>query len=193
MTTSTHPKARPVAGSERAGITGHPEPETVGDAEGKVAPAVWAVTRLAVGFVFLWAFVDKILGLGYATPSERAWINGGSPTAGFLGGVEGPLAGVFTPIAGQGWADWLFMLGLLGIGAALMAGVAMRIAAVSGAVMLVLMWLAVLPIANNPFLDDHLVYALVVIGLAASNAGRTLGLGRTWEKLALVQRYPVLR
>lgn len=85
------------------------------------------------------------------------------------------------------------MLGLLGIGVALMAGIAMRIAAASGALMLVLMWAASLPIPNNPFLDDHLVYALVLVGLAAANAGRTLGLGHTWEKLALVQRYPVLR
>ena len=29
---------------------------------------------------FLWAFLDKAFGLGYATPSGNAWINGGSPT-----------------------------------------------------------------------------------------------------------------
>lgn len=163
-----------------------------GHESGRVAPAVWGVTRIALGFVFLWAFVDKTFGLGYATPADSAWVNGGSPTTGFLGGVEGPLAGTFNAIAGQGWADWMFMLGLLGIGAALVAGIAIRIAAASGVVMLVLVWLAVLPIANNPFLDDHLVYALVLVGLAASHADRTLGLGRAWNKLALVGRYPVL-
>lgn len=69
----------------------------------------------------------------------------------------------------------------------------MRIAATSGVAMLVLMWMASLPLENNPFLDDHRVYAIVLVGLTAANAGRTLGLGRTWEKLALVQRYPVPR
>ena len=45
--------------------------------------------RLALGVEFLWAFVDKLFGLGYSTPSARAWLNGGSPTKGFLkGGVQ---------------------------------------------------------------------------------------------------------
>lgn len=186
MSTSTR-KAATAQGTESV----HPELLELG--RGKVAPIAWAVTRIALGFVFAWAFVDKLFGLGYATPAERAWVNGGSPTTGFLGGVEGTFAGLFNAIAGQGWADWAFMLGLAGIGTALITGVAMRIAATSGVAMLVLMWMASLPLENNPFLDDHLVYALVLVGLAATNAGRTFGLGRTWEKLALVERYPVLR
>ena len=39
------------------------------------------------GFIFLWAFLDKSFGLGYATPSDNAWIHGGSPTTGFLPNV----------------------------------------------------------------------------------------------------------
>lgn len=85
------------------------------------------------------------------------------------------------------------MLGLAGIGIALMLGVAMRIAAASGALMLVLMWTAVLPPANNPFMDDHLIYAGVLGLLAALGAGRTLGLGTWWESLPLVRRNGWLR
>lgn len=169
----------------------HPELADLGRAS--VADRVWAVTRIALGFVFLWAFVDKLFGLGFATPGERAWVNGGSPTSGFLGGVEGPFSGVYTAISGQAWADWLFMAGLLGIGVALMAGFAMRIAAAAGALLLVLMWTAVLPIVNNPFLDDHLVYALVLVGLAAAGADRVWGIGQWWSRLAVVRRFPVLR
>ena len=51
------------------------------------------------------------------------------------------------------------MLGLLGIGVALILGIGMRVAAVAGALLLVLMWTAVLPPENNPFMDDHLIYA----------------------------------
>lgn len=177
----------------RTGDTVHPELLDLGRAETRYAPVVWAVTRIALGSIFLWAFLDKTFGLGLATPAERAWLSGGSPTAGFLGGVEGPLAGVFTPIAGQPWADWLFMAGLAGIGLALILGIGMRIATVAGVVMLVLMWAAVLPIVNHPFLDDHLIYALVLVGLLASKAGWTLGLGRTWESLPVVQRFPILK
>lgn len=85
------------------------------------------------------------------------------------------------------------MTGLLGIGAALILGVGMRIAAAAGTLMLVLMWAAELPLANNPFLDEHLIYAVVLIGLALAGAGETLGLGRWWGNTALVRRLPILR
>jgi thiosulfate dehydrogenase [quinone] large subunit len=85
------------------------------------------------------------------------------------------------------------MIGLAGIGIALLLGVGMRIAAVAGGVLLVLMWTAVLPPENNPFLDDHLIYAGVLAGLALVGAGDTLGFGRTWARLPIVQRLPWLR
>lgn len=155
---------------------------------------VFALTRISLGWVFLWAFFDKLLGLGFATPTEAAWVNGGSPTEGFLThAVSGPFAGAFNSIAGTFWADPLFMVGLLGIGVALMLGVGERIAAVSGALMMILMWAAVLPLDNNPFMDDHIVYALVLVGLALVRSADTLGLGRWWGSTALVRRFPILR
>jgi thiosulfate dehydrogenase [quinone] large subunit len=41
-------------------------------------------------------------------------------------------------------------------------------------------------------MDDHLVYAAVLIVLALLGAGNTLGLGRTWAATPLVQRAPWL-
>jgi thiosulfate dehydrogenase (quinone) large subunit len=153
-----------------------------------------AATRLALGWVFLWAFLDKTFGLGHETPSDGSWINGGSPTEGFLANAPtGPFADFYKDIAGAAWADWLFMLGLGGIGIALMLGVAMRIAAVSGALLLVMMWSAVLPPENNPVLDDHIVYALVLGVLALAGANKTLGLGRVWERIPLVARFGFLK
>ncbi|MGH8792244.1 MAG: hypothetical protein ACRDXX_06315 [Stackebrandtia sp.] len=155
---------------------------------------IWAVARIAVGFYFLWAFLDKLLGLDYATPAEGAWLEGGSPTKGFLeNSPAGPFEGFYHSIAGAAWADWLFMIGLAGIGVALMLGIGMRIAAVSGALMLFLMWTVVLPPVNNPILDDHLITALLLIGLAAAHAGNTWGLGTQWTKTRLVQALPILR
>jgi len=155
---------------------------------------VLAGLRLALGWIFLWAFLDKLFGLGHETPSANAWINGGSPTQGFLGkAVSGPFADFYHSIAGAAWADWFFMLGLAGIGIALIAGIAMRIAAAAGALLLVLIWSAVLPPANNPFMDDHLIYAGVVVLLALTAAGNTLGLGAWWSGLPIVQRLPWLK
>ena len=90
------------------------------------------------------------------------------------------------------FSDWLFMIGLLGIGLALILGIGMRVAAVSGSIMLVLMWLAEIPLVNNPFMDDHIVYALVMVALAIYGAGRYWGFGRAWEQLPLVQKYRFL-
>ncbi|WP_033346124.1 membrane protein [Catenuloplanes japonicus] len=151
----------------------------------------WAVTRVGLGFIFLWAFLDKTFGLGRSTPAAKAWLEGGSPTKGFLSSVEGPFAGAFHGLAGNVIADWLFMAGLAGIGIALIAGIGMRIAAVSGVLMMVLMWAAGLPIATNPFLDDHLIYALVIAGIAATGAGLRYSLAGVWAPL--VAKAPWLR
>lgn len=153
---------------------------------------VWAATRISLAFVFLWAFFDKLLGLGFSTPVERAWINGGSPTRGFLSNADGWLAGVFQAMAGYAVVDWLFMIGLLGIGLALLLGIGMRIAAASGATMMALMYLASIPGATNPIMDDHVVYALVLVALAMVGAGKTLGLGKAWNDLPIVKKHPAL-
>jgi thiosulfate dehydrogenase [quinone] large subunit len=150
----------------------------------KATRYVLAGIRLALGWTFLWAFLDKTFGLGHETAEKAAWINGGSPTNGFLSrGATGPFQGIYNDIAGQAWADWLFMLGLLGIGLALTLGIGMRIAAVTGGLLLVLMWTAVLPPENNPFMDDHLIYAAVLAVLALTSAGNTFGFGAWWSKV----------
>jgi thiosulfate dehydrogenase (quinone) large subunit len=150
---------------------------------------LWAATRLSIGWIFLWAFVDKLFGLGHETPSAGSWLNGGNPTKGFLSGATGPFAGIYHDIAGAGIVNVLFMGGLLGIGLALMLGIAMWPASIAGATMLVLMWSAALPSANNLFMDEHIIYALVLIGLASIGAGRTLGLGDRWAKTEIAKRY----
>ncbi|MCC5033462.1 DoxX family membrane protein [Streptomyces sp. WAC 00631] len=160
----------------------------------------FAIVRIVTGFVFLWAFLDKTFGWGYATPAGKGWIDGGSPTKGFLSGVAvGPLESTFHDIAGAGWANWLFMLGLLGIGVALLSGVALRLTAAAGSLMMMLMWAAEWPLAQhlsngapsmstNPVADYHLIYALVLIALAAAYAGNTWGLGRKWAELPIVRK-----
>ena len=161
---------------------------------GSSARYAWALARISLGWVFLWAFLDKTLGLGFATERADAWTSGGSPTFGFLTfGTNGPFATAFQSVAGTAWADWLFMLGLLGIGIGLILGVGIRLAATAGAVLLLLMYVAAPVLENNPFVNDHIVYAIVLVGLALADAGRTWGLGRQWEETALVRRYPILR
>jgi thiosulfate dehydrogenase (quinone) large subunit len=179
-------------------------------ADGTAAPTraaglVLGLLRIVVGWTFLWAFVDKLFALGYATGvdpntgavdrfGDAAWIHGGSPTEGFLAfGADGPFTDLYHNIAGDAWADWLFMAGLLGIGVALTFGVFMRLGTISGVVLYLLMWTVVLPPDNNPITDDHIIGALVMAVLGLYAAGRYLGLGRWWERQPLIQRYPILK
>lgn len=177
-------------------------------AAAEVAPVgarIAAGVRIVMGLVFGWAFVDKTFGLGYATAADNAWIDGGSPTQGFLGHIDhGPFGAMFRDWAGAWWADWLFMLGLAGIAIALLFGIGVRIAAIAGTLMMLFMWAAEWPLdrftdageptmSTNPLLDYHVVYALVLIWLAVTAAGSTLGFGKTWARLGVVERNPWLR
>lgn len=165
----------------------------------------WGALRIALGGIFLWPFLDKLFGLGFTTGrledgtidffGEAAWINGGSPTAGFLEfGTKGPFAGFFQSLAGAAWVDWVFMLSLALIGFGLIFGIGARLAAIGG-----IIWMGILYAASavwpehNPFLDEHIVYTIALAGIAFVGAGRYLGFGRWWESTALVKKFPVLK
>lgn len=123
---------------------------------------VWL--RVVMGFVFLWAFLDKTFGFGFATPVSRAWINGGSPTTGFLANaVKGPFASVFHSLSGVAIVDWLFMLGLLFTGLTLIINKYVKWGTLAGICLLGLMYLALLLPENNPVIDEHIVYILVLL------------------------------
>lgn len=148
-----------------------------------------AVLRIAIGWVFLWAFLDKLLALGFSTGrdaetgkidffSSAAWINGGSPTEGFLEfglHTKAPLTDLYGWLAGQAWVDWIYMISMLVIGVTLMLGIFTRWAALAGIAWMALFYSAasIWP-ANNPVIDDHVVYAiaLAVVALTATPRGR---------------------
>lgn len=149
----------------------------------KNARYLLAAIRISLGWIFLWAFLDKLFGLGRSTAPEAAWLAGGSPTAGFLSfATRGPLAGLYNSMAGNPVVDALFMVGLLGLGLALLLGIGLKVAGVAGPLLMVLMWSAQLPPATNPFIDNHIIYALVLALLPMLKAGDTLGLGPWWVK-----------
>ncbi len=166
---------------------------------------VLAVLRMGMGFIFMWAFLDKLFALGFSTgrlegggidffADGAAALNGGSPTFGFLSfGSRGPLASFWQGLAGDPWVNWLFMGALLGLGLALLLGIGLRAVAVGGSILMLSMWSVALLPENNPFLDDHIIYALVLVVLALTAAGNTWGLGARWSRTRLVQRLPFLK
>ena len=191
-----------------AGVTGPAAPS----AHDSVLSKALAVLRIGFGVTFLWAFLDKLLALGFSTGAvvndegartgidflakDGAWLNGGNPTEGFLAfGVPAanPFKSIFEAMAGDTWVNVLFMVGLLAIGLTLVTGVGMRIGTAAGALMYLLMYTASLPLENNPIFDDHLIGVISMVVLAAGYAGNTWGLGRAWSATALVQKNPILR
>lgn len=175
------------------------------------AARMLAALRIGFGLTFLWAFFDKLLALGFHTGAitneagtrtgidffaeDAAWINGGSPTEGYLSNVpeNNWLQGMWNDMAGQWWVDGLFMLGLLGVGLTLTLGIGMRIGAVAGAAMYLLMWFSSFPLEQNPIIDEHLLGALTVGVLALTYAGDTWGFGRRWARQPIVVRHRWLR
>lgn len=174
---------------------------------------VMGVARLLIGWEFLWAFLDKTFGLGYATDTASAWIHGGSPASGVMFALTGPFTGFYQTVTGghavagftaQGapigfvpvntWIDWVYMASMLLIGIGLMTGIMTRIAAIGGIV-----WMAIFYTATffadgryNPFYDVHVLTALVLVGIIVVDAGRYLSLGRYWRRFELVQKHLIL-
>lgn len=165
---------------------------------------IWAITRLSLGFVFLWSFFDKFFGLGFSTCRndvgkvailcEKAVVNGGSASEGFLKfATNGPLESIYQSLAGNSLIDFLFMFGLLGVGLALVLGIFMRIATVGGVILLLMIYAAALPKEHNPLIDEHIIYSLVLIGLLSVNDNQTFGLGKKWANLKIVKSHQILR
>src|SRR5215831_3347652 len=172
------------------------------------------VLRMLLGFTFLWAFLDKAFALGFSTGrvlndagetvkiaffGDTAWIHGASPTAGTIGfALKGPFADVIHTVTGyhmtqagpavNPWIDWVYMASMLLIGLGLMTGVMTRLAAVGGLVWLAVFYMgtAIWP-AYNPFVDEHIIEAAVLVALIFANAGRYLGLGKIWQRQTWVK------
>ena len=187
---STETTAAPAAEPAAVPLTGH-----------RVGWVFLSLTRIAIGFIFLWSFFDKLLGLGYSTcrttaedgsftidtMCDSAWVNGGHVTEGYLvygGNPNSPFNDFFVDLGAQRWTDWAFMLGLLGIGFALTFGVGTKLAMIAGPLMLLFMYMTQMWPANNPILDDHIIQALAIIGIVLVELGhQSIGLGKPWRKL----------
>jgi len=154
-----------------------------------------ALLRIGLGYIFLWAFIDKLFGLGFSTCKNavsgavnigcnQAWIHGGSPTAGFLGhATTGPMAGFYHHLAGHAWVDWGFMLALLFIGVGLVFGSWIKSASAVGIILLAMMWSSLLWPATAPGVDEHIIYILVLLTFLFSTGAQKWTIKLPWIKL----------
>jgi len=153
----------------------------------------WVGLRLVLGWTLLFAFLTQMFGLGFGTEPGQAWINGVSPTEGFLKYASaGPLHDFYSSIAGNVAVDVLWMLALVAIGGALMLGIGQRISGYAGALLMILLWSSRLPPSNNPLVDEHIVYLFGFLLIAFVRPGKWMGLGKWWSNTSLVMKHPIL-
>lgn len=147
-----------------------------------------AMGRIAVGVIFLWAGLEKIVGEGLGTWSAKGFLE--FATGGTLGWpfVTGEVAEgtVFNPthdfwvaLAGNEAAmsliSYLVPLGQAGVGIALILGLLTRFGAAMGALMMLIFFVAAWDFEFG-IVNQHLTYAVVTLGLGIVGAGNHYGL-----------------
>ena len=130
--------------------------------------------RVFLGILFLYSGVSKL-------------VEGFSAEGYLINATSGPFKEIFASMAGSGLVDSLVVYGEIGIGISLLLGFFLRFGALSGALMMALFYLSILPGEYGP-IDDHIIYILVFALLAATGAGRYIGLDKYIEKLSFVKR-----
>ena len=156
--------------------------------------SVFAVLRIMLGFMVMWGFLDKMFGLGFPTESSMAYINGGSPTHDFLMYASGGTFGwLFEPMIDiSAFTDVVLLIAMFGLGIALLFGIGRKIGCIGGAILFFMFYLSVLPISDNPILDYHLIYIVILAGVYLTDACSVFGFGSMWKETALVKKLPFL-
>ena len=145
-----------------------------------------ALLRIAVGVIFLWAGVEKLVGpkafdasgfLKFATLGSLGWPFVSGEVA--EGTVFNPTHDVWVSLAGNASAmtavNTLVVFGEIGIGIALILGLFTRFAAIAGTLMMLLFFFAAWDFEFG-IVNEHLTYALICATIAGLGAGRYYGL-----------------
>ncbi|MFB6124696.1 MAG: DoxX family protein [Halanaeroarchaeum sp.] len=140
--------------------------------------------RVAIGWVFFDAGVNRL--------TDPTWSAGDVLLA---TRPENPLSGLWLGLghAAPGLVGAILAWGLALVGIALLFGAAVRLSALLGGGLMVLLWAVSLPIDNALFVDEHVVYLLVLFALGAFGAGRIAGLDAYFEGSEWVRERPWLR
>lgn len=155
---------------------------------------IWIALRIGLGLIFLWGFFDKTFGLGFPTPADESWLAGSSPTFGYLKfATYGPFAGFMQALAGNIVVDLLFMFGQLLIGLSLLTGIGLTVAGYSGALLMALIYLSAFPKEFHPFMDEHIIYGIALIGIAILKPRASFDLSERWAQTPIAQKYAFLQ
>jgi thiosulfate dehydrogenase [quinone] large subunit len=159
-----------------------------------------AILRIAVGFIFLTAGIQKafLSAEPFSAAGFLKFATGGTPVLGAPaeGVIYNPTQGIWVALAGNAAAmdivNFLVVFGQIAIGTALILGLFTRFAAAMGTLMMVFFFVAAWEFEHG-IVNQHLTYALVTAAIGLLGAGRVWGLDGLLEKVPLIARVPVLR
>lgn len=142
--------------------------------------------RVASGWLFFYAGITKVLNPAW---SAEGFLRGAKNFTGFYHWLATPNILPFTNFMNE----W----GLTILGLSLILGVGVRITSILGAVLMLLYYIPRLdfpyPNPQSYIVDEHIVYALLLIYFAVIRAGRTLGLENWCSNLPLCTKFPKVR
>ena len=142
--------------------------------------------RISMGWLMFYAGITKVLNSEW---SAAGYLKGAKTFTGFFEWFASPAVLPVTNFVNE----W----GLTLLGVSLILGIAVRLSSLLG---LVLMMLYYFPILDFPYpnphsyvIDDHIIYALVLLLLASLRAGRFWGLEHWCSNLPICSKFPRLR
>lgn len=142
--------------------------------------------RVSLGWVMFYAGIVKIL--------DPNW-----SAAGYLKAAK-TFSGLFAWFAQPEIlpaTNFLNEWGLTLVGLSLLLGVFVRLSSFAGVLLMLLYYFPALTFpkigANSFIIDDHIIYALVFLVLAAFHAGRYYGLEKWCSGLPICSKFPKLR
>jgi len=142
--------------------------------------------RIATGWMMLYAGVTKIVD---PTWSAEGYLKGAKMFVGFYQWLISPGILPITNFTNE----W----GLTLLGISLICGIGIRLSSILGAILMMLYYFPILdfpyPNPHSFLVDEHVIYALILILFAHLRAGRALGLENWCSRLPICSKYPRLR
>lgn len=141
--------------------------------------------RLSLGWLFFYSGITKILNPDW---TSIKYLQGAKTFTGFYAWMSQPNILSVVDIMNE-WGQLL-------LGISLILGIAVRLSTTLGAILMALYYAALpfpYPNPQSLIVDQHVIYALVMIYLGAVRAGRVYGLEEWCSKLPLCARFPKIR
>ena len=142
--------------------------------------------RVGTGWLMFYAGITKILNPAW---SAAGYLKGAKSFVGFYNWLSQP---DILPVV-----NFINEWGLTLLGISLILGIGVRLSSILGGVLMLLYYFPILdfpyPNPHSYIVDEHIIYILVLLFLAAVRAGRVWGLENWCDNLPICAKYPKLR